>query len=905
MGHHYPTGQQVPDYTGVNLQTASMSEPAPLAWGMSRGSPNLIDYVDFKVHKKTVGKGGSFFGKQTQYSYSASILLALCEGPIAGIGECYINTGQTTDFAGLGFALFTGATPQAPWSYLVANFPSHALGYQGVAYLAAANYNLGQSEALPSHSFEVKAPLYNTGFTGGGDADCALLVQDFLTNTQYGAYFPAARLDTAALLSGPNATTTGDSAYQTYCRAMGWGLSPFIQSQEPAIEILSRWCQVTNTAPVWTGYSLKLVPFGDAPVTGAGVTFLPPTAPVFSFTDDDYVQDNDDDPVQVQLDDWFDAYNAIALECRDRDYMYNTVPIDWIDLGGVQTLGRRQAPVVQGHEICVVAMARQVVQLIGQRMVYVRRRYTFKVGPEHSRLEPMDCGAITETAVLGLAAVPVRIRSLEEQDDGDFQVIVEEFPGTVGSPASVATTGGAGPTINALVAPSPVNPPIIFEPNSAAAAFLNGGSGAPLIVALVSGGAAGAFDPNWGGCVVNVSTDNVTYAPLADIRGATRVAQPAAMGPLTATLPSFGGANPDTSDTLSVSLAESNGALISASSGVTAAAGATLGVIQAPGFGAVELVGPQTATLTGANAYDLTGLYRGLFGTAAGAHTTAHTYGRLDSSAFIAALPAAYVGVTLYFKFQSFNIWGAALEDLSTCAVYQYTPTGAGFGGGAGGAPTAPTGLSATGGAGQVALAWTANPATDNVTSYRVFRAPGSGAPFGSATLLATIAGLDYADSGLGPATSWTYFLEAANAIGPSAPSAGVSATTSTAGPAGAVRLVQASEALAAGAFVNVWSSAGAIRARNADATDDSKPADGFVLAAVASGQTATVFGVGQQNTALSGLTPGAAYYLDLSGAGGVTATVPTGAGAYQQLLGKADTAAALTFVPQVTGMGA
>src|SRR6516164_3340633 len=163
MGHHYPTGQQVPDYTGVALQTASMSEPVPLAWGLSRGAPNLIDYVNFKVHKKTVGKGGSFFGKQTQYSYSASIILALCEGPITGIGECYINTGQTTDFAGLGFTLFRGTTPQAPWSYLVANFPSHALGYQGVAYLAAANYNLGQSEALPSHSFEVKAPLFGTG----------------------------------------------------------------------------------------------------------------------------------------------------------------------------------------------------------------------------------------------------------------------------------------------------------------------------------------------------------------------------------------------------------------------------------------------------------------------------------------------------------------------------------------------------------------------------------------------------------------------------------------------------------------------------------------------------------------------------------------------------------------------
>ncbi|HUO12646.1 MAG TPA: phage tail protein, partial [Caulobacteraceae bacterium] len=547
-GHTPPKGQQVPDYTGLTLQTSSMTEPVPLAWGQSRGAPNLIDYVGFAVHKKTAGKGGSFFGKTTEYTYSATILLALCEGPISGIGECYINQGQTTDFAGLGFTLFTGATPQAPWSYLTAHYPSHALGYQGIAYLAAANYNLGQSESLPSHSFEVKAPLHGTGATGAGDADPALIMQDFLTNPQYGASFPSARLDATALLSGPNATTTGDSAYQTYCRAMGWGLSPFIQSQEPAIQIVGRWCQITNTAPVWTGYSLKLIPFGDAPVTGNGVTFVPPTTATFAFTDDDYVQDGDKDPVEASLADWFDAYNAVAIECRDRGYEYNTVPIDWIDLASNQLIGRRRAPVIQAHEICVTDMAKAVVTLLGQRTTYVRRTYAFKVGPEQSALEPMDCGTITESAVLGLAAAPVRVRSIEEQKDGSFEVVVEEFPGVIGSPAASAVTGGAAPPVNALIAPDPVNAPIIFEPNSAAAAFLNNGSTAPLVVALVSGGAGGVADPNWGGAVVNVSADGVTYTPLASVSGSTSISQPASMGVLTSALAAYAGVNPDTTD---------------------------------------------------------------------------------------------------------------------------------------------------------------------------------------------------------------------------------------------------------------------------------------------------------------------------------------------------------------------
>ncbi len=32
----------------------------------------------------------------------------------------------------------------------------------------------------------------------------------------------------------------------------------------------------------------------------------------------------------------------------------------------------------------------------------------------------------------------------------------------------------------------------------------------------------------------------------------------------------------------------------------------------------------------------------------------------------------------LYFKFQSFNVFGGGLEDLSSCAIYSYTPNGAG-----------------------------------------------------------------------------------------------------------------------------------------------------------------------------------------------------------------------------------
>lgn len=761
-----------------------MTEPVPLAWGLVRCAPNLIYYTDYKAKGHTT-KGGKGGGKTKTFTYSATIILAICEGPITSITQTWINQGVVSGFTAPGFSLFTGTIPQTPWSYLVSHHANDAFSYQGIAYVAAANYNLGASPTVPQHSFEVQAPKYNTGYTGAGDADCALVVQDFLTNAEYGALFPSSFVNTTSftggsLLSGPNATTTGDSAYQTYCRAMGWGISPFLNNQEQASDVLARWLQITNTAPVWTGYTLKFIPWGDASVTGHGVTYLPPTTGVFAFTDNDYLTEgktNPADPVDASLSDWFDASNAIAVEVKDRTQSYDTVPIDVIDQSQNELIGRRYGSTVQAHEICYLPMAFQVASLLEQRMVYVRERYVFKVGPEYSQLEPMDCGTITDSN-LGLSAYPVRIREIEEQDDGSFQITVEEFPGTIGQPSGQSTQGGARAFTNQQVVPNAVNDPIIFEPNSLAAARLNSGSTVPILCVLASGGAAGVNDPNWGGCIVNVSADGgTTYGPIGTI------SEVANQGTLTANLASYGGANPDTGHTLSVNLAESNGTLTSTATAADAANGVTLGIVQdgvcSTSF---ELLDPETVTLTGANAYNLTNLYRGLYGTTAGTHSSGALYGRLDDALFVFPLPAAYIGVSLKFKLQAFNAFGNALQDLSTCTVYTYTPAGTGFGGGAGGVPTSPTGLSATGGTTQVFLAWNANPGTDNVTSYKLFRAPGTGASFGSAALIATLAAnqLAYTDGGLAAATGFTYFLEAVNAVGASSPTGGVNATTSS-----------------------------------------------------------------------------------------------------------------------------
>lgn len=109
--------------------------------------------------------------------------------------------------------------------------------------------------------------------------------------------------------------------------------------------------------------------------------------------------------------------------------------------------------------------------------------------------------------------------------------------------------------------------------------------------------------------------------------------------------------------------------------------------------------------------------------------------------------------------------------------------------------------------------------------------------------------------------------------------------------------VVPASENLAAGDFVNLWSSSG-IKARKADASTSGKEAHGFVLAAVSSGASATVYRISQSNTQLTGMTPGAKQYLSSMVPGGRSETVPSAAGQIVQVLGIAKSATELIYNP-------
>lgn len=107
--------------------------------------------------------------------------------------------------------------------------------------------------------------------------------------------------------------------------------------------------------------------------------------------------------------------------------------------------------------------------------------------------------------------------------------------------------------------------------------------------------------------------------------------------------------------------------------------------------------------------------------------------------------------------------------------------------------------------------------------------------------------------------------------------------------------VIAASEALAAGDWVNVWNSSGA-KVRKADGSSAGKECHGFVLAAVSNGANATVYFEGTNNQ-VTGQTPGAVFLGTTAGLG--QASAPTAAGHVVQRLGVAISATAVSFEPQ------
>jgi hypothetical protein len=507
----------------VQLQTSCYGTCIPLLWGTNRVSPNLIDYTDFvgkEVDSGTrTGKGGGGSITTQSYTYSASVVFALCEGVVADFGTVFKDT-EVGTVESYGFTTFEGDRPQAVWSYMQSAHPDRARAYSGTALVCQANMALNSDATIGNYSFELTMSGAIVNGPGAPDANAADYITDFLTNPYYGAGWATADIYDLTQL-------------RDYVDAMGLWQSPVLNEQKQALEHLRDLLQGVNADGFVGGDgTLKIQPYGDVPVVANGATYTPNTTPVYDFGPDDFIVDNPaDDPIKITRADHDDTYNTVPVEFLDRSNQYNTKTVWSTEPVDADLYGIRTDSVKTQHGITRQVVALMLSRILAQRSVYIRNQFTFMVGWRYIPLEPLDLVTVTSPKQQ-LTRVVARVKKVKEDDRGRLEITAEEWPFGVAHATQFATQSTDGGTRNPLVDPGNVNTPAIFD----LPLYLTSTGGAALGVAA-SGGS------DWGGCEVWMSTDGQSYALQGRLTRAGRYGVTTSVLPRTFTVSKVSGSN--------------------------------------------------------------------------------------------------------------------------------------------------------------------------------------------------------------------------------------------------------------------------------------------------------------------------------------------------------------------------
>lgn len=633
----------------IRVQTSAYGTVIPLVYGVCRVTGNIIWHGDIVATKhadpvESGGKGGGSPSTTVSYTYKGAGAFALCQGPITSIGGTIIGREHWIDKKAYGtpspFSKFLGSYSQSPWAYLQSTHPTEAINYPGIAYAAVSGYDLKPDGSMGNHSFLVVGFL-PLNFSGNiYNCNPQAVIEDFLTNPIYGAGWSTSKLGSLA-------------QYSNFCLASDSLISIAIDSQTTASSVVEKILIATNSVPVFSQGVLKIIPLGDKALTGNGVTYTPDIAAIYNLTADDFIVSGSEDPVKCERKNPLDCYNSMPYEYTDFAKEFNKATSKTLDQAEVEASGERQGESINLDIITTAGRASRIASQILQRQLYVRNRYKFRLSVRHCLIEPMDVVTITDSG-LGLSLFPVRILEVEESDEGDLDIMAEEFPAGISAAETYASETASGTPLDTNFAPGDVSTPVFFE--------------SPVdesVTGLAVWVAASGITTAWGGAEVWASLDGTTYKLAGSVNGGARY------GALTAAL------NAGSAAVASVLLTGQGGQLITATT-QDAAALSTLSWVGTPAGG--EYFSYTTATLTAANAYNLTTYTRGANGTVDASHALLQSFVRVDGSVVKGSpLDPLFIGQTIYFKFISWNIYGGGKQTLDQVYAYPYLVTGVNY----------------------------------------------------------------------------------------------------------------------------------------------------------------------------------------------------------------------------------
>ncbi len=630
-----------------------------------------------------------------------------------------------------------GLTFQAPPPYISSRYPSEAIPYSRVAYAFFPSFQMGQSASPPNPEFWVIGMgAYDVTGTITGtpvfDASPYVIIYDLLTDPVHGLGASGAYIDSM-------------TQFNNFCVASGMFLSASINGQQQIQQIIQLITQQTVAETWWSESRLKAMPWYDQTVVGYGKTFTPSSTISYQLTNDHFLQSSSAGPLAMSRTAVFDTFNQFSTNFNNRAINYSTDTATIDDLGNQILYGIRPAPATQGQYIADATVAFVSCTLQMQKQLYSRRTFTFKLPYIFSLLEPFDIITITDTAA-AIVALPCRVLSTKFNKDYTIDVQAQELPNSLYNYTPKNQQFSLASGLGVSIPPGSIQPPVIF-------------TGPPRLTkgdlevwVAVTGQTAA-----WGGCRIWMSTDNTTFQQWGELRGGGRY------GAATSGLASYGGGNPDTTDTLYLQLYGTTQQILSVSA-AQAAAGMTLLLL----LGATtEIMSYQTATLAPPTfyqnvalrsmSYALSGLYRAQMGTVAGAHVAGEPFVILDGHVAQIPIDISMLGQTIYLKFTSFNAVGAMEQDISQVTSYSYT-IGPGVS-----SPSGPTFASIVQNGTLLSFTWEEDESPE-VTGYEI-RVGTTSSIWNTAFPLIRTARGSHTVATVAPVGTWTFYIASFDAL--------------------------------------------------------------------------------------------------------------------------------------------
>lgn len=601
------------------INTASYGEVVPEILGTTRVSGNIIDYEDFTAHEhKTTtrtGKGGGSKHTDISYTYTVAASIALCEGPIAGIGKVWRDK-EVYQYPNekIELTLFNGAIAQAPWPYMTSKHPDKALPYSGLAYMAGV-VDLGDRGSLPQYNFEVYGKLRDTG--DGVDVNPADYIEHVLQSV------------------GADVQIEGIDNFRAYCKAADILIStPPVQKSAKAQQIINDIAEITNSLVFWSTDRLKIVPLADKPIG----TWTPANQIQYDLTADDFIAGTDGQLILYKRKDTSEAYNEATVEFINRANSYEKETVSFEVVADVQRNGLKPASKKTAHYLYTKARAQYYAEQLAMKRLYAKTQYTFRLDWAFCTLEVGDLVTLTDEACQ-LNKQIVVITAVNEAADGQLEFTAEGKPAGTYAPARYDVHENERPFIDYNQAAPSVNDVAIFQ--------TVGDVGGNQVFIGVNAPAG------WGGCSVWLSDTGENYSRIGSITQQARMGR---------TRLAFN----ETANACEVTL---NQGMLKGGTHIDAERANTLCWVNG------EALSYEGANMAPNNQFSLTGLVRGQYGTNAISHNAGERFIRVDEALFRYPYRKEDIGKTIHLKFTSMNLFGSNEQELDEVQAYQYTLT--------------------------------------------------------------------------------------------------------------------------------------------------------------------------------------------------------------------------------------